>query len=83
MIKVSDKENTDLATIQLKNKKTPDEAHVFRTDGTIDENAIDKVKNMFSSHNDKILHIDQQLYKKYELNEEEIVFIESNVKEMN
>lgn len=62
VIKVSDKENTDLATIQLKNKKTPDEAHVFRTDGTIDENVIDKVKNMFSSHNDKILHIDQQLY---------------------
>lgn len=44
VIKVSDKENTDLATIQLKNKKTPDEAHVFRTDGTIDENVIDKVK---------------------------------------
>ena len=62
VIKVSDKENTDLATIQLKNKKTPDEAHVFRTDGTIDENVIDKVKDMFSSHNDKILHIDQQLY---------------------
>lgn len=29
-----------------------------------------------------IAEIDQQLYKKYELNEEEIAFIESNVKEM-
>lgn len=59
VVKVSDKEDTDLATIQLKNKKTPDEAYVFRTDGTVEESFIDKAKTLFASHDEKILQIDQ------------------------
>lgn len=60
--KVSDQKNTDLATIQLKNKTTPEKAYVFNIDGTVDENFIDKLKDKFSSHDEKILQIDQQLY---------------------
>lgn len=60
--KISNQENTDLATIQLKNKTTPEKAFVFNTDGTVEESFIDKIKEHFNSHDKKILQIDQQLY---------------------
>ncbi|MDR3844142.1 serine protease [Hallella sp.] len=60
--KVSGKEDTDLALIQLKNKTTPEGAYVFNTDGKADVGLVAKVKDLFSSHNDEILQIDQQLY---------------------
>lgn len=60
--KVSGKEDTDLALIQLKNKTTPSTAYVFNTDGEVSETPIEKLSGMFSSHNDDILQIDQQLY---------------------
>lgn len=62
VIKVSDQENVDLATIQLKDKTTPEKAYIFNTDGTIEESFFDKIKDKFSSHDDNILLIDQQLY---------------------
>lgn len=62
VIKVSDQENVDLATIQLKDKTTPEKAYIFNTDGSIEESFIDKIKDKFSSHDDNILQIDQQLY---------------------
>lgn len=63
VVKVSDKEDVDLALLQLKNKKTPDGAHIFAVEG--DETAssfTDKIKSMFQGKDDKKLHIDQQLY---------------------
>ena len=62
VVKVSDKENVDLALLQLKNKKTPDDAHVFNPDGTVEEGIVDKLKSVFSSNDENILQIDQQLY---------------------
>ena len=62
VVKVSDKENVDLALLQLKNRKTPDDCYVFNTDGSVDTGMADKIKNLFSSHDDKLLQIDQQLY---------------------
>lgn len=60
--KVSGKEDTDLALIQLKNKTTPTDAHVFDPNGNVEQTIVEKVKGLFSSHNDDILQIDQQLY---------------------
>lgn len=62
VVKVSDKDNVDLALLQLKNKKTPDGAHVFNPDGTVEQGIVDKVKSVFSSNDESILQIDQQLY---------------------
>ena len=60
--RVSDKDDVDLALIQLKDKKTPGDAYVFATDGKSAGGLVDKVTSLFSSHNDDILQIDQQLY---------------------
>ncbi len=60
--KVSGKEDTDLALIQLKNKTTPADAHIFDPNGNMEQTIVEKVKGLFSSHNDDILQIDQQLY---------------------
>lgn len=60
--KVSNEENTDLALLQLKNKNTPESAFVFRTDGNVEENFLEQIKDKFSSHDDKVLQIDQSLY---------------------
>lgn len=62
VIKVSEQANTDLATIQLKNKTTPENAHIFNTDGSVEESVFAKIKDKFSGHDEKILQIDQQLY---------------------
>lgn len=62
VVKVSTKENVDLALLQLKDRKTPDDCYVFNTDGTVDESLIDRLKDKFKSHDDKLLQIDQQLY---------------------
>lgn len=62
VVRVSDKENVDLAIVQLKNKTTPDGAHVFSTDGSVDESFADKVKGMFEKKSGGVLQIDQQLY---------------------
>lgn len=62
MVKVSGEENVDLALLQLKDKRTPDGAHVFAVDGSVDEGIVDKLKEKFRSKDDRILQIDQQLY---------------------
>ena len=62
VIKVSEQANTDLATIQLKNKTTPENAHIFNTDGSVKESFFTQLKDKVSGHDDKILQIDQQLY---------------------
>lgn len=62
VVRVSDKENVDLAIVQLKNKTTPDGAHIFSTDGSVDESFADKMKGMFEKKSGGVLQIDQQLY---------------------
>lgn len=62
VVKVSGKENVDLALIQLKNKVTPDDCYVFKTDGSTDLSMAEELKAKFSSHDDKVLQIDQELY---------------------
>lgn len=60
--KVSGEENVDLALLQLKDKRTPGEAHIFAVDGSVDEGFVDRLKEKFSSKDERILQIDQQLY---------------------
>ena len=62
LVRTSAEENTDLALIQLKNKKTPDEAYVFDTDGAGNESIIDKIKSVINGDDDASLKIDQNLY---------------------
>lgn len=62
VVKVSGDENVDLALLQLKNKQTPADAHVFNTDGTVDEGLAGKLADMFSKKDERSLQIDQQLY---------------------
>ena len=45
----------------MKNKKTPEDAYIFNTDGIVQENIIDKIKNQFDK-DDGTLKIDQSLY---------------------
>lgn len=65
VIRVSEKEDVDLALIQLKNKKTPNESYVFTT---AEQNAKSKsvaknLTNLFSENKDEEkLKINQQLY---------------------
>lgn len=62
---VSDKEDVDLALIELKDKKTPANTYIFQLAGEKDEESLaDKIKNTFSSDDeaDGKIKIDQQLY---------------------
>ena len=61
VVRVSDKENVDLALLQLKNKKTPENTHIFALRGEGD-NGGNFFTNLFSSDDSKGLKIDQQLY---------------------
>ena len=63
--KVSEKDDVDLALIQLKNQTTPEKAYIFDLTGDRkkNESIIDKINNSFSGDdNDGSLKIDQQLY---------------------
>lgn len=63
--KVSEKDDVDLALIQLKNQTTPEKAYIFDLTGERknNESIIDKINNSFSGDdNDGTLKIDQQLY---------------------
>ena len=62
LVRTSTEDNTDLALIQLKNKRTPEGAFVFDTDGNTKESAMDKIKSLFSDDDDSELKIDQNLY---------------------
>lgn len=63
VVRTSDKENIDLALIQLKNKKTPEDSYIFKLKGSDDNLSFgDKLANLFSSSDDDKLKIDQQLY---------------------
>ncbi len=63
VVKLSDKDDVDLALLQLKNKKTPDGAHIFAIEGDKTESSFtDKVMSIFQDPNDRKLQIDQQLY---------------------
>ena len=61
VVRVSDKENVDLALLQLKNKKTPEDAHIFALRGEGDGGG-NFFTNLFASDDAKSLKIDQQLY---------------------
>ncbi len=62
VVKVSDKENVDLATLQLKNKQTPDNKYIFTVNETQEESFSDKVKNLFSDNNQQELKTGQKLF---------------------
>lgn len=71
--KISHKENADLAIIQLKNKKTPEFAHVFEMSKSVDGEIETKPKgnilsrilqegNATEGEDAEVLKMDQQLY---------------------
>lgn len=62
VVKVSDKVNVDLATLQLKNKQTPDNKYIFTVNETQEESFSDKVKNLFSDNNQQELKTGQKLF---------------------
>lgn len=62
VIKVSDKENIDLATLQLKNKQTPEGKHIFAVNEEQDESFLNKIKNLFSDDDAKEMKTGQKLY---------------------
>lgn len=62
VVKVSDKENVDLATLQLKNKQTPDNKYIFTVNETQEESFSDKVKNLFSDNDQQELKTGQKLF---------------------
>lgn len=59
---VSDKENVDLAMIQLKNKLTPKDKHVFTVLDNEKQGFLDKFKSLFVSSDKDELQTDQKLY---------------------
>lgn len=59
---VSDKENVDLAMIQLKNKQTPEGKHVFAVSDEEEKGFVDKVKLLFASSDNDELKTEQKLY---------------------
>ena len=58
----SDKENVDLAMLQLKNKLTPADKYIFGVAENDEKGFADKLKNLFSSADDDELKTDQKLY---------------------
>lgn len=61
VVRTSDKDDVDLALLQLKNKKTPEGTHVFRLKG--DDDGATLITRLFTdSGDDGPLKIDQQLY---------------------
>lgn len=63
VVRTSDKEDIDLALIQLKNKKTPEDSHVFKLKGDNGSGSfIEKVAGLFANEENDKLKIDQQLY---------------------
>lgn len=63
VVRTSDKEDIDLALIQLKNKKTPEDSHIFKLKGDNSDGAfMEKLAALFSNEEDDKLKIDQQLY---------------------
>ena len=59
---VSDKENVDLAMIQLKNKLTPEGKHVFAVSDNENQVFWDKLKSLFAFSDKEELQTDQKLY---------------------
>lgn len=60
---VSEDEDVDLAMLQLKNKKTPEDKYVFDVMGENDDRGlVEKVKGLFSSADDDELKVEQKLY---------------------
>lgn len=59
---VSDKENVDLAIIQLKNKLTREGKHVFAVSDNENQGFLDKLKSLFASSDKDELQTDQKLY---------------------
>ena len=63
MTSVSDKENVDLAMLQLKSKQTPDGKYVFAvSDKDEEQGFVDKVKNLFAPTDKDELQTEQKLY---------------------
>lgn len=61
VIRTSEKEDVDLALIQLKNKKTPEDKYIFTTAAKKELNLQDKIENFFNN-DDGSLKMGQQLY---------------------
>lgn len=63
MTSVSDKENVDLAMLQLKSKQTPDGKYVFAvSDKDEVQGFVDKVKSLFAPTDKDELQTEQKLY---------------------
>lgn len=63
MTSVSDKENVDLAMLQLKSKQTPDGKYVFAvSDKDEEQGFVDKVKSLFAPTDKDELQTEQKLY---------------------
>ena len=60
---VSSKESVDLALLQLKNKKTPDDRFIFNvSDDSKKKGIMEKISSIFSSSEDEELKTEQKLY---------------------
>lgn len=60
---VSNKENVDLAMLQLKNKQSPEGKFIFAvSEGDEEQGLIDKVKDIFASSDKDELQTEQKLY---------------------
>lgn len=62
VVSKSDKEDVDLAMVQLKSKQTPEDKYVFEVSENEEKGFVDKVKGLFDSSSDDELKTDQKLY---------------------
>lgn len=62
VISKSDKEDVDLAMVQLKSKQTPEDKYVFDISENEEKGFVDKIKGMFDSSSKDELKTDQKLY---------------------
>ena len=60
--KTSEKEDIDLAIIQLKNKKTPEDASIFSIEAENEEGTFDKILSSFDKNKHEFLQIEQELF---------------------
>lgn len=64
VVKLSDKEDVDLATIQLKNKKTPEGLYVFKINGrdVIEKDWTEYIASIFQQEKKEGLQVNQDLH---------------------
>lgn len=62
VIRTSGKDDVDLALIQLKNKKTPEDKYIFSIAEKREKNLTEKFSDIFGNKDDGTLKMGQQLY---------------------